>query len=84
MTHTLKSPTLKNRHYALLAFGLALLAASILFIPFILLLILTSCKKDSLKNYTNPQIESIYFNEHDKIENIEDLSFTVDTIAGII
>ena len=35
MTHTLKSPTLKNRHYALLAFGLALLAASILFIPFI-------------------------------------------------
>ena len=56
----------------------------ILFIPFILLLILTSCKKDSLKNYTNPHIESFYFNEHDKIENIEDLSFTVDTIAGII
>ncbi|MGN0509821.1 MAG: YfhO family protein, partial [Ruminococcus sp.] len=36
MTHTLKRTTLKNRHYALLAFGLALLAASILFIPFII------------------------------------------------
>lgn len=56
----------------------------VLFIPFILLLILTSCNKDSLKNYTNPHIENFYFNEHDRIESIENLSFTVDTIAGII
>ena len=37
MTHTLKRTTLKSRQYALLALGLALLAASILFIPFIAL-----------------------------------------------
>lgn len=36
MTHTLKRPTFKNRHYALYAFGLAILAAAILFVPFII------------------------------------------------
>lgn len=37
MTAKITRLNLKNRHYALLAFGLALIAASILFVPFIIM-----------------------------------------------
>jgi hypothetical protein len=56
----------------------------LLFIPILFVLILSACKKDNLKNNTNPHIEHFYFNEHNKIKGIETIKFTVDTIAGLI
>ncbi len=56
----------------------------LLYISLLFALILSSCKKDNLKNYSNPHITSFYFNKHEKIEGIEKIKFTVDTTACII
>ena len=56
----------------------------LLFIPLLLVLILSACKKNDISSYTNPHIERFYFNEHSKIKGIENLTFTIDTISGLI
>jgi hypothetical protein len=56
----------------------------LLYILLFLALILSSCKKDKLKNYSNPHIYTFYFNKHDKIEGIEKIKFTIDTTTCII
>lgn len=54
-------------------------------IPLLFAIILFSCKKrDNISNYSNPHIEDFYFDEHDKIEGIENIKFTIDTIACVI
>ena len=56
----------------------------ILFIPLLLCIILSACVEDNTSNYSNPHIENFYFEKHEKIEGIENIIFTIDTIAGII
>ena len=57
----------------------------ILFIPLLLVFIFSACNnKENIRSYSNPHIETFRFNEHEKIDGIEDLSFTVDTIACVI
>lgn len=57
----------------------------LLFIPLLVSIAFSSCNNtESVKNNTNPHLERFYFNEHDKISGIEDVIFTVDTIAGLI
>ena len=58
----------------------------LLFLPILLLLSAVSCVNDktSTTHSTNPHIEEFYFNEHAKIAGIEDVKFTVDTIACVI
>lgn len=54
------------------------------FISLLLIILLSSCNKDRITNYSNPHIEEFYFNEHKKITGIENIRFTIDTIACVI
>ena len=55
------------------------------FIPLLISLMLFSCKnRDNVSSYSNPHLEDFYFDEHEKIEGIENIKFTVDTFACII
>ena len=57
----------------------------IFFIPLLFLISFSSClETNNIKENTNPHIEQFYFNEHKKISGIENVTFIVDTIAGII
>lgn len=58
----------------------------LLFLPILFLLSIVSCVNDktSTTYSTNPHIEEFYFNEHTKIAGIENVKFTIDTVACII
>jgi hypothetical protein len=56
----------------------------LLFIPILLATIFSACKKDDVKNYSNPHIENFYFDKHAKISGIENIQFTVDTFTCVI
>ena len=57
----------------------------IFFIPLLFLISFSSClDNNNIKENTNPHIERFYFNEHTKISGIENVTFIVDTIAGLI
>lgn len=56
----------------------------LLSITLLLSIILSACTEDNTSNYSNPHIEDFYFDRHEKIDGIENLKFTVDTIAGLI
>lgn len=58
----------------------------LLLLPILFLLSIVSCVNDktSTTYSTNPHIEEFYFNEHVKIAGIENVIFTVDTIACVI
>lgn len=57
----------------------------LLFIPLLILTTFSSClDTKGAKDNTNPHIERFYFNEHKNISGIENVTFIVDTIAGLI
>lgn len=56
----------------------------LLFLPILLCLSISSCTEDNTSSYTNPHIEEFYFNEHKRISGIEDVKFTIDTVACLI
>ncbi len=55
------------------------------FITLLSIFSFTSCLNDeNIAENTNPYIERFYFNEHDKISGIENITFIIDSIAGLI
>lgn len=56
----------------------------LLFLPILLCLSISSCTEDNTSSFTNPHIEEFYFNEHKRISGIEDVKFTIDTVACLI
>ena len=56
----------------------------LLFVPILLIAILSACVKDTVTSNTNPHIEDLYFDTHSKIVGLEDVIFTVDTTLCVI
>ncbi|MBR2369092.1 MAG: hypothetical protein IKA83_02940 [Paludibacteraceae bacterium] len=54
------------------------------YLPILLCLSISSCTEENISSYTNPHIEEFYFNEHKRISGIEDVKFTIDTVACLI